>query len=111
MSVKQWLNTIEHIGCYFEHFWQYVNVSLHIFTTNLKNKDDHFSENKSDHYNENSFESLLAWRTFLNKASRVGIVYMATTAAFFITQGWCLARVLLYASWQQLAVLSASDIS
>lgn len=33
--------------------------------------------------------------TFLNNNSLVGIVYMATTAAFLTTHGWCLANVLL----------------
>lgn len=49
--------------------------------------------------------------TFLNKSSLVGIVYIATTAAFLITHGWCNAKVLLYASWQQRDVLSTSERS
>lgn len=46
--------------------------------------------------------------TFFSSISLVGIVYIATIAAFLITHGWCFAKVLLYASWQQPEVLSTS---
>lgn len=30
------VSSIEHVGRYLEHLWQYVNVSLNVFAANLR---------------------------------------------------------------------------